>query len=222
MSFGAIVRPIDILTVGISYQSPTFLTINEESDFRLSANWNNYVYFDSLNTRQFYDLEGIDPYLPEFITETKYRIKTPSRLNAGATIFLGKSGFLTGDLEFVDYASAELQSNDFSPLGDNQEILNYQSVVNYRLGGEYRMDNLRFRAGLGMNQDATGQGNDRKHTTFGIGYISSDFFMDLAIINTRQNQQYNAYTFGFYDLENPLAESKIKNTTVTITAGFNF
>ncbi len=221
MSLGAIVRPIDILTVGISYQSPTFLTINEESDFSLAANWNNYIYYDSLNTQQFYNLDEIDTYLPEFIVETKYRIKTPSRLNAGATVFLGKSGFISGDLEFVDYANAELQSNDFSPLGDNQEILNYKSVVNYRMGGEYRMDNLRFRAGVGLNQDATGLGNDRTHTTFGIGYISSDFFLDLAIVNTKAKLVKSIYPIDPNSIY-PQSTSQIKNTTVTISAGFNF
>ena len=222
MSFGAIARPIDVLTIGVSYQSPTFLTINEESDFTLAANWNQFTYYDSLNTQQFFDLADIDPYLPEFVRETRYRIKTPSRLNAGASLFLGKTGFITADLEFVDYANAELQSNDFSPLGDNQEILNYKSVVNVRMGGELRMDNLRFRAGFGLNQDPTGLGNDRTHTTFGLGYKSSDFFIDLALVNTRQDQQYSAYTFGFFDLDHPVVNSEIRNTTVTISTGFNF
>ena len=219
-SFGMIIRPVQMLTVGITYQSPTFLTINEESDFTLTSNWKNVSYKDVNDDRAVYDLgDGIDPYLSE-ITETKYKIRTPSKLNLGTTIFLGKLGFISGDLEMVDYSNAELQSSDFSPLGDNQVISSdYKSVLNYRVGAEFRLDDIRLRGGLAMYPDPSGQGNKRNYFTFGFGYRSSDYFIDLALVNSKYQQGYRPYSFEDTDL---LVTSDIRTTKISITAGFNF
>jgi len=219
-SFGVIVRPVQMLTLGVSYQSPTFLTINEESDFKLSTDWGNFSYEDINNDGTIYDLQSdVDPYLST-ITETKYKIKTPAKLNLGATIFLGKLGFISGDVEMVDYSNAELQSNDFSPLGDNQVILNsYESVLNYRVGAELRMDDIRFRGGLALYPDPTNLGNDRDYLTFGVGYRSSDYFIDVALVNSNYQQAYAPYSFGTNDLT---VTSDVRSTRIAFTAGFNF
>ena len=219
-SFGMIVRPVQMLTIGIAYQSPTFLTINEESDFTLTSNWRNVSYEDLNGDGTVYDLGGgVDPYLSQ-ITETKYKIRTPSKLNLGTTIFLGKLGFISGDLEMVDYSNAELQSNDFSPLGDNQVILNdYKSVLNYRVGAEFRLDEIRLRGGLAVYPDPTGQGNKKDYFTFGVGYRASDYFVDLALVNSKYQQAYQPYSYPDADL---VVSSDIRTTRIAITAGFNY
>jgi hypothetical protein len=219
-SFGMIFRPSNMFTLGVSYQSPTFLTLNEESDFRLRSDWENYDYVDVNNGSEVYNLrDDVDPYISA-ITESKYKIKTPSRLNLGGTVFLGKKGFFTADIEMVDYANAELQSNDFSPLGDNQVILNsYQSVVNYRLGAEFRMENIRFRGGYAFYPDPVGLDNDRDYVTFGIGYKTADYFVDLAVVNSQFQQLYSPYQFGNADLN---VRSDVRTTQISITTGFNF
>lgn len=222
-TFGIIARPVDFITLGVSYQSPTFLTINEESDFSLGANWNNYVYYDSLGTQEYYNLSEISAYRPENITRTKYNLKTPSRLNVGGTLFLGKAGFLTADVEFVDYANAQLRSNDFSPFEDNQVIVNaFQSVMNYRLGAEFRMDNIQFRGGYAYYPDPLDNDNDRTFITFGVGYKTADYFVDLAVVNLQTTQAYSPYGFQNLPFESPVVNSEISNTLITVTTGFNF
>jgi hypothetical protein len=218
-SFGLIFRPMDMITFGVSYQSPTFLTLNEESDFRLSSDWENYDYEDVNNGGDIFNLQDIEPYLSA-ITETKYKIKTPSRLNLGSTVFLGKKGFISVDVEMVDYGNAELQSNDFSPLGDNQVILDsYQSVLNYRLGAEFRIDDIRLRGGYAFYPDPVDLGNDRDYVTFGIGYKTADYFLDLAVVNTNYQQTYAPYAIGGADMN---VRSDVRTTQIAITAGFNF
>ena len=218
-SFGMIFRPMDMITIGASYQSPTFITMNEESDFRLRTDWENYGYEDVNNGGGVVNLRDIEPYVSA-ITETKYQIKTPSRLNLGASLFLGKKGFISADVEMVDYANAELQSNDFSPLADNQVILaNYQSVVNYRMGAEFRMDNIRFRGGYAFYPDPVDLGNDRDYVTFGVGYKTSDYYLDLAVINSNSQQLYSPYSWSGADMN---VRSDVRMTQIGITAGFNF
>lgn len=218
-SFGMIFRPMEMITIGASYQSPTFITMNEESDFSLRTDWENYAYEDVNNGSDVYNLQDIEPYISA-ITETKYKIKTPSRLNLGGTVFLGKKGFISADVEMVDYANAELQSNDVSLLDDNQEILaNYKSVMNYRLGAEFRMDNIRFRGGYAFYPDPVDLGNDRDYVTFGIGYKTADYFVDLAVINSSYQQLYRPYELTGADMD---VSSDVRNTQIGITAGFNF
>ena len=221
LSTGLIFRPIQQITLGVSYQSPTYLTINEEYTLDLETDFEDFGYEDLNNDGNVYDLRAQDKSFSPVI-ESRYKIKTPARMNLGATVFLGKAGFISGDIEMVDYANAELQSQDFSALEDNQLIQDFESVVNYRLGAEFRKDNFRFRGGLGLNQDPSGLDNHRAISTLGFGYKSSDYSVDLAIVNTKYKEQYQPYSFEFADFENPVVDSDFKNTTVTISAGFSF
>ncbi|MEQ9232059.1 MAG: hypothetical protein RIF46_15350, partial [Cyclobacteriaceae bacterium] len=100
-TFGLIVRPIDFITAGVSFESPTYLTINQESTQDLDANWGDYFYQDFQGNT--FDLLNWDPYVST-VHRTKFKLKTPARVNLGATIFIGKSGFISGDVEMVDYA----------------------------------------------------------------------------------------------------------------------
>ncbi|MCP4459857.1 MAG: hypothetical protein GY816_17815 [Cytophagales bacterium] len=94
--------------------------------------------------------------------------------------------------------------------------------MNYRLGAEFRMDNIRFRGGYGLQADPTNNENDRKNVTLGLGYKTSDFFIDMAVVNTKFQSLYNPYTFESLGLADPLVTSDHNNTRVSVTAGFNF
>ncbi|SNS97023.1 Outer membrane protein transport protein (OMPP1/FadL/TodX) [Ekhidna lutea] len=228
---GAIYRPASFLTVGVSYTSPSFLSLDEESFIDLEADWDPGSTFteevDGETTT--YDLANIDPYRSNLFVNT-YRLRTPSKVGLGASMFIGKSGFLSGDLEFVNYGNAKLNSDDFSTSQDNDDIKSaYESVVNIRVGGEYRFDSFRLRAGYAYFPDPFKDTNlqDRTNITFGFGYRTFDYFLDFAVVSSISQQQAVPY---FLDPETvpedfagqPVATSDIQNTTVTVTFGFNF
>jgi hypothetical protein len=223
-TFGVIVRPVEVFTVGLSYTTPTFISITEESDFSLEANWNNYVYRDENNLNNEpevpeYNLSQIGRYLSP-IYETEYNLRTPGRLNLGATFFLGKMGFISADVERIDYSRMLLRANDFSMTADNDAIRdNFQAVMNYRLGAEIRMDDLRFRGGYALYPDPTGNDQNRDFITLGVGYRTQDFFLDLAVINSNSTVLYSPYSIG---ANSPMVNSEIRSTRVAVTAGFNF
>ena len=139
-TLGIIVRPINILTLGVSYTSPTFYEMRDESYLSLVADFNSGTVSDEVL------------FLP-----LRYNVTTPGRLNGGAAFFIGKLGFITADVEWVDYASAKLTSNEADFSADNQEINNYQSTINYRFGGELRLKVLRLRAGYSFQEDPQNQ-----------------------------------------------------------------
>ncbi|WP_370089060.1 OmpP1/FadL family transporter [Ekhidna sp.] len=222
-NFGAIFRPVEFLTVGASYTSPTFMSLDEESFLDLAADWDaGTTYTETVDGEPVtYDLGTINPYQSDLFANT-YRLRTPSRIGLGAAAFIGNNGFLTGDLEFVDYGRANLNSDDFSTSEDNDVIEDiYESVMNVRVGGEYRFDSFRLRAGYAFFPDPIKDSNlqDRTNVTFGFGYRTVDYYLDFAVVSSRYKKQAVPY---YIASDQPIATSDIRNTTVSVTFGLNF
>lgn len=220
---GAIFRPVEFLTVGVSYTSPTFMSLEEESYVDVDADWASGTTATELvdGSLVTYDLDTYDPYRGALIVN-QYRLRTPAKVSLGATVFVGKSGFLTGDLEFVNYGQANLNSDDFSTASDNSIINDlYDQVMNVRVGGEYRLDDFRFRAGYAYFPDPVKDSSlqDETSLTFGVGYRTYDYYLDFAVVNTKGAASAVPY---FIDQNQPTASSDIRTTTVSVTFGLNF
>lgn len=225
-TFGLIARPIDYVTVGVSYTTPTFYSLNEETSFSLTTDWNSNYSYVTLNS-QFNPSDTIA--LGRIVDEsdigiTDYELRSPSRLNVGAAVFIGKNGFISGDLEFVDYSNAHIKSNNFSPTADNQEIdALYRSVVNYRLGAEWRIDQFRLRGGYSFQDDpySANDGLDRsvKNVSFGVGFREKNYFVDLAVINSSFKSFHSPY---FVNELSPMATANNTTTRAMVTVGFTF
>lgn len=138
LTVGAIYKPIDMLNIGVSYTTPTFISMNE---------------VQTLNLTSFFFNE--DPYLaPEIINEVpEYSFMIPQKISGGATVFLNKYGFVTADVEVIDYSRARFNSNngafaDFSEGAGPEAIESeLRSAVNLRVGAEGRLGVFRVRAG---------------------------------------------------------------------------
>lgn len=216
-TFGMIFRPIKYLTVGVSYVTPTFYTMTEESNFRLSSN-----YFQDFTVGDTFVEAGNYSFESDILT-SNYDLRTPSKLNVGTTVFVGKHGFISGDVEFVDYGSSRLRSDDFSVNADNDEIASlYRSVVNYRVGGEYRLDMFRFRGGYSYMPNPYDSDLKRANEsiTFGVGLRQKKYFVDLGVVTTSSKEFYSPYTT--LDNSQPEIETKFDDTKLMFTLGFNF
>jgi len=182
-NFGIIVRPITTLTVGINYTTPTAYSFTDDFQTSLNSIWNpsaNDFYGDDPN------FTG-DHFEENFLNPLTYTINTPMRLNVGASYFFNKNGFISGDIEWVDYSKAKIRSNDGDFSLDNQEIAGmYRSVINYRLGGEYRMGIFRFRAGFNFQADPINEESNlnRAVQTYsaGLGLRKKSFYTDFGYL----------------------------------------
>jgi hypothetical protein len=220
-SLGIIARPIDMLQLGLSFNTPTLYSLTDNYSTTLSTQWNNFQYDNSSAP-----LNAISE--PSDVVISEYTLKTPGRLNLGATVFIKESGFITGDIEFVKYSgarySAQNSGTDYS--SDNQEIKSlYQSTVNYKLGGEYRYQKFRARAGGSFMPDPFKEqqnGSSRNITSVsgGLGYRSEHFYIDATIILYQGQTSYRPYTINSTD--SPLVINHNKMTTAMLTLGFPF
>ncbi|MEQ9424919.1 MAG: hypothetical protein RJQ09_10905 [Cyclobacteriaceae bacterium] len=216
-TFGLIYRPVRFATFGLAYSSPTWYAINEEITSDLEVNYNNYFYPEGDT------LLGNLPVLGPLVI-SNYTLRTPSKVNLGAAFFLGKSGFITGDVEFVNYGNANLSSNDFSVNADNQTISNlYNQVVNFRLGTEWRLQNFRFRGGVAHWADpidADNIDNSQTNLSLGLGYRNKKFFADFAVISSMTKEVYNPYFLP--GGSEPTINIDKTSTNAVVTLGFNF
>lgn len=202
-TLGIIVRPVNILTMGISYTSPTFYEMREESYLFMAANFNSGLISDEV------------VFLP-----LRYNLRTPGRLNGGAAFFIGKLGFISADVEWVDYGSAKLTSNEVDFFDPNQEVDNFESVLNYRVGGELRLKALRVRAGYSLQNDPQNQSDgidrSRESLTAGLGLRFKKFFADASYVRSNFNSAVVPYPGALTALTENVSESAV------LTLGFKF
>lgn len=205
-SFGLIARPFVPLLIGVSYTTPSYYGLEQTRDLTMEVNFVDESFADT------------ESYI------TNYNITSPSRLRGGITYFIGKNGFITGDVERVNYSGAKLGSaNDGSsvdPVTDgNQAINQFEAALNYRVGAEYRFDKFRVRAGYSYLGDPTDDFIDQSESriSLGGGIRTKDFFIDLGVVNSLGTES----TISPYPGA-PVAEVDRKNTMATFSVGFFF
>ena len=213
-TLGAIFRPISQFTLGLSFLSPTFYNLSESNVIAIDANFNQYPYSGSLTLEnEFASIEYI----------SDYTLRTPWRLNGGATYFIGKHGFITANVEVIDYTKNRISSDDFEASNLNRLINDdYESVVNFRIGGEFRHNIFRLRAGYGRMGDTLKGGLDasRNNISFGTGIRLPKFFFDIGFVNSIFDSTASPYTLA--DGSAPTATIDNKQFSAIWTLGFNF
>ena len=181
---GVIARPTKSIRLGVAVHTPTKYQLTDAYDNKLY-----YVYTDSLR----YSNEAASPE-----GEFKYKLATPWRFIGSAGFIVGKSGFVSADVEWADYGKSNfiLDKEYITTQNDVNQLITsrYKSALNVRMGGEYVYDIFRFRAGVGLNGSPR-QDKDFWNTTYnaGIGLRGRHFYMDFAWQQRTQKENYVPY-----------------------------
>ncbi|MGI4833092.1 MAG: hypothetical protein ACRYFK_06470 [Janthinobacterium lividum] len=218
---GIIVRPADAIRIGISAQTPTYISLTD-------------TYQTTITVNQGYVQPGPQGQVYSNILSTSpgtydYSVTLPFRANGGVTFLLSKYGFITGDVEYVNTAATRFNpnSNDTSTsFSDvNQTISSgYQNTVNLKVGAEGRFDIFRVRLGYARYGNPYAGGTlDRGQNYFtgGLGFRTKSFFLDAAEVYLGSSKdQYSPYSL--YSAASPIASINANRATTTVTAGFLF
>ena len=226
-TFGAIYRPVEEVTIGLSYQTPTVFGVSEDYGYRLESEVNGIINDDNEPP---FNIEGQDGVVTSRPVLSEYSLNTPSRLGLGLSYFIQKYGFITADVEYINYEKHRYRSNTLDPNlveGLNQVAINdFGSAINYRFGGEFRYQKFRARAGYSMQRSPLqipGDRLNRNQTSLsgGLGVRLPNFFVDLTVVSTQFEDNYRPYTYATYF---PLDQSRRDNQAlnVLLTLGFNF
>jgi hypothetical protein len=219
---GAIFRPQDFVQFAISGTTPTYYELSDTYSAFMRTSWDNFDYFGDNSL-----ILANEQYASDVIA-SDYSLSTPGKVNAGVTFFLDKKGFVTFDVERVNYSKAKYDAitQGLSFDGENQDIRAlYQPVYNLRGGVEYRLDAFKIRAGYAyMPQPFKTTQNDvsnqLERITTGVGYRQKNFYLDLAVVYSVGNNTYRPYTINSQN--SPLVNYSPKSTNFIFTIGLPF
>ena len=181
--FGFIARPIKWVRIGASIKSPTFFKLND-------------IFTSSMET----DLaDGEDSHYYDATGEFNYQATTPFKATASVTLLAGKRGAVNVDCEYVDYSSARLRGSDYDFYDENQAVSNrYRATSNIRLGGEYVLGPVFFRAGYALYGSPYEklEANSKMYTGIvsgGVGFRTNRYIIDFAVVSSSWDQKYFVY-----------------------------
>ncbi|PHN04277.1 hypothetical protein CRP01_22200 [Flavilitoribacter nigricans DSM 23189 = NBRC 102662] len=156
-----------------------------------------------------------------------YKLATPWRMSGGVGFIFGRNGFISGELEWVNFANNKL---GFSSFSEDEDIANRDiseelaSSINLKVGGEYAFRQFRFRGGVSLRQppysNTDGLPAFNTQLSLGLGYSMESFFLDLAARRSMTEEIYRPYLTATYP------EQVFNNTTnytrILLTLGFRF
>jgi len=208
-SLGAITKLNQNVRLGASYQSPTWYRLTDDLAQRINSDLADddigFINFSIVN-----------------LFET-YTVKTPSKLTGSLALVFGKEGLLSFDYGYQDMSQAELRpTSDSSFSTVNSEIAsNLGAVSSFKLGGEYRIDQISLRAGYRFEQSPYSDGNnmgDLNGYSGGIGYNFGGSRLDLALNRTERDYNMQLFDTG---VTTPALINKT-NTNISLSYTLNF
>ena len=217
LKIGAIFKPVLNFRFGIALHTPTAFDMKDSSAITMES------HTDSLLSNP------ISKYVQDTALVFNYTLYTPYKAIASATVLFNTHGFLTADLEFVDYSSMKYDygtgyENESAAI--NQVIKNsYKSAVNIRVGAEAKFKDWSVRAGY-----ANYGSPDKKNPSYGgrtvlsggIGCRGKYWFLDAAIIHSLQNTKELPYVLARSNANVQSAISSNNTTNVVLTYGWKF
>lgn len=231
--FGLILRPVDFIRVGMSVQTPTVYDLRDNYYTQIVGHFDNdpnsYQMPDDLN------LPG----------QFSYRMTTPFTFTTGVMAMIGKMGFVSADVDLMDYTGSSLKVNN-SPgnifttfQNENKNIQDmFAFSYNYRLGAEFRLNALRFRGGYASygsvlknefleyyeytSGNLTKIHGNRRLITGGIGFKQKSYYLDVAFVNDVSQDRQLFYTIADPAGYAPELINKKTINSILMTIGFTF
>jgi hypothetical protein len=197
---GIILKPTHNFRLGISYTSPVWYEMHEDSNM-FAENEDDYVgYYDvlySVDPPSYYNSD-------DKILSYDYHMRTPSKLTGSMAIIFGKSGLISADITRQNYKGIHIGPNyEFS---DENEIFDnkLQNTFSYNIGTEWRLDFISIRAGYGFEQnpyieEMQNPYIDDPYTNYfqsyalGLGFNFGEYNFDIAYDYSEKTGYYDFY-----------------------------
>lgn len=191
---GAIAKVTDNFRLGLSWDSPTWYRISEETTQYLESKG----IVDGQTRRTVVDPRVINVF-------ADYNLRTPGKIAASAAYVFQQKGFISLDYSFKDYSNIQFEpTNDSYFRSLNQSIRNsLTGASSFRAGGEYRIDELSLRAGFHYEESPYKDDStlgDLIGFSLGTGYNFGNITFDLAYSRSEQKREMQLYSVGLTDV----------------------
>ncbi|TWO32046.1 transporter [Seonamhaeicola sediminis] len=206
---GGIMKLSQEFRVGVTYDSPTWYTIEEETS--------QYLGTDGAN--------GFTEIFPQVINVyPSYRLQTPARFTGSLAYVFGTQGLISFDYSRKDYGSTKFKPENDSYYQDlNANISDlFTQASTYRLGGEYKHKQFSFRGGYRFEESPYADGvtvGDLNGYSLGLGYNFGNTKLDVTYDRAERSFNNNLYNLDFGTA--PQAMVDRTNSNITISLSFN-
>jgi Outer membrane protein transport protein (OMPP1/FadL/TodX) len=214
MQFGTIYKPTESVRLGLTYDSPTWLRLEDRLTQSISSiNGGGFKNANGFDVDRFLT---VDPALE--IIYPEYDIRTPAKWTGSFAYVFGKKGLISVDYALKDFGNSKLSPNsDFSI--DNEEIKQTfrQNASEIRLGGEYKIEKWSLRAGYRYVQSPYKNSltiSNSNTYSGGLGYNFGNTKVDVSYTGTKRDSQQRFFSEFFNDKAN--VKSNIGNVYLTL------
>ncbi|MFB9054996.1 OmpP1/FadL family transporter [Formosa undariae] len=206
---GTIYKATDNLRVGLTYNSPTWYTIEEESSQYIST-------VRSENGRDITQI--VDPRIINIHPE--YQLKTPGKLSGSLAYIFGGNGLISFDYAYKDYGNSKFKPENDSNFNKQNQIISNELIgaSSFAVGGEYRLKQLSFRGGYRFeespykNRETIG---DLTGYSVGLGYSIGTTKLDVTFDQSQRDSEYQLYNVGLTDTTS--LDTKISSLTFSVS-----
>ena len=186
---GAITKLTDQLRLGLSYESPTWFSIIEETEQFVASNDGSDI--------------TVEPNVMNIYPE--YRFRTPSKYTGSLAYIFGKEGLISVDYTRINYDSANFNEPNDTYFQDQNDVIknNLSTEGILKIGGEYRFRNYSLRAGY-VKQNAFLKNFDNSGSIMSIGggINFGGSSLDFSIASSDFNDQQQLFSSGLTDTIN--------------------
>jgi hypothetical protein len=186
---GAITKLTEQLRLGLSYESPTWFSIIEETEQFVASNDGSGI--------------TVEPNVINIYPE--YRFRTPLKYTGSLAYIFGKKGLISFDYTRIDYDSANYNEPNDNYFQDQNDVIknNLSTEGILKIGGEYRFGNYSLRAGY-VKQNAFLKNFDNSGSIISIGggINFGGSSLDFSITSSDFNDQQQLFSSGLTDTIN--------------------
>jgi hypothetical protein len=219
-SAGLIYKANDIVRFGASIVSPTYYwKITDNYRPSISATFESTQGLD-LNPNKTVALRQSGSF--NEVPPLDYILTTPFSGSLGLAVFAGKNGFITADVTYSTLNTTRFSSNNNDDFGGENDFIsrNYQPTIHARVGGEYRKDIFRVRAGAGYQTDPYKDMVDnlnraRLNFSAGAGVRLPTFYIDLAVVHSRFDSGFTPYTISYEATPSVNVKNRLTNAVLS-------
>jgi hypothetical protein len=232
LRFGLSAEVAPTVRAGLTIETPTWHTIEEESSIRLRTDFDNgdrFVYGDNAD-------EDVGR------TTFDYDVRTPWRLGGGLSVQVNGLRLLA-DAIFVDWSRLQLDDNAEGNLfGTENDLIEdvFDPVVNTRFGLEYQLDALALRAGFSyqpspvslseIDEESFGgdlslQGTNtvderpRTYVSAGLGYQLSE---QLSVDISWMQQRFDDRTLPYVATNASFVNEEVRQNQILVGLRYHF
>ena len=176
VQLGAIAKVTDVIRLGLTYDSPTWYTITEETSQYLSTTRYEVSEIDALIIEQTLNPNVINVF-------QDYKLQTPSKITGSGALVFKKIGLLSFDYSIKDYSSIKFKpSDDIHFIEQNSRIANtLDQAISYKIGAEILQNRISYRAGYKFEESPRGITNQNlEGFSLGLGYKINSSRLDLS------------------------------------------